>query len=135
MTILLAFPSLSLVCVLRRSRLLSLGFRDLRYSTKIKNQQSSSSSASASTSSLTFFLLVVDRDENLLLLLPFSQLASHHTCRYTFDSCFHLPDHLPDQLLVVLLLVLLLRRDLTELRDDDEVLLLRKGLLRHRPHM
>lgn len=63
----------------------------------------------------------------------FGQLASHHTCRYTLDSCFHLPDHLPDQLLV--LLVLLLRRDLTELRDDEEVLLLlRKGLLRHRPH-
>lgn len=74
---------------------------------------------------------------NLLLLLPFSQLASHHTCLYTLDSRFHLPDHLPDQLL--LLLVLLLRRDLTELRDDDEealpLLLLRKGLLRHRPHM
>lgn len=65
----------------------------------------------------------------------FGQLASHHTCLYTFNSHFHLPDHLPDQLLV--LLVLLLRRDLTELRDDDdEVLrLLRKGLLRHRPHM
>lgn len=62
------------------------------------------------------------------------QLASHHTCRYTLDSCFHLPDHLPDQLLVVLAL---LRRDLTELRDDDDefLLLLRKGLLRHRPHM
>lgn len=65
----------------------------------------------------------------------FPQLTSHHTCRYTLDSCFHLPDHLPDQLLVVVLL-LLLRRDLTELRDDEEVLLLlRKGLLRHRPHM
>lgn len=68
-----------------------------------------------------------------LFFLPFPQLASHHTCLYTLDSRFHLPDHLPDQLL---LLVLLLRRDLTELRDDDEVLLLlRKGLLRHRPHM
>lgn len=69
----------------------------------------------------------------LLLLLPFRQLASHHTSRYTFDFRLHLPDHLPDQLL----LLLLLRRDLTELRDDDddEVLLLRKGLLRHRPHM
>lgn len=63
--------------------------------------------------------------------LPFRQLTSHHTCRYTLDSCFHLPDHL---LLLVLLLVLV-RRDLTELRDDDEARLLRKGLLRHRPHM
>lgn len=64
----------------------------------------------------------------------FGQLASHHTCIYTLGSRFHLPDHqIPDQLLVVLAL---LRRDLTELRDDDEVLLLlRKGLLRHRPHM
>lgn len=61
----------------------------------------------------------------------FGQLASHHTSRYTLDSRFHLPDQL-----LVLLLLLLLRRDLTELRDDNEdVLLLRKGLLRHRPHM
>lgn len=68
--------------------------------------------------------------------LPFCQLTSHHTCRYTLDSCFHLPDHLPDELLLLVLLLVLLRRDLTELRDDDEVLLLlRKGLLRHRPHM
>lgn len=61
----------------------------------------------------------------------FGQSTSHHTCLYTFDSCFHLPDHLPDQLLA------LLRRDLTELRDDDDevLLLLRKGLLRQRPHM
>lgn len=68
----------------------------------------------------------------------FGQLTSHHTCRYTFDSCFRLPDHLPDQLLLVVLVVALLRRDLTELRDDDEEVLLlplRKGLLRHRPHM
>lgn len=57
------------------------------------------------------------------------QLAPHHTCLYTLDSRFHLPDQL-------VLLLALLRRDLTELRDDDEVLLLlRKGLLRHRPHM
>lgn len=64
----------------------------------------------------------------------FGQLASHHTCRYTFDFRLHLPDHLPDQLLLVVLA--LLRRDLTELRDDEVLLLLlRKGLLRHRPHM
>lgn len=63
------------------------------------------------------------------LHILFCKLASHHTSRYTLDSCFHLPDHL---LLLVLLLVLVRR----ELRDDDEVLLLlRKGLLRHRPHM
>lgn len=59
----------------------------------------------------------------------FGQLTSHHTSRYTLDSCFHLPDQL---------LLALLRRDLTELRDDDDevlLLLLRKGVLRHRPHM
>lgn len=64
----------------------------------------------------------------------FGQLASHHTCLYTLDSCFHLPDHLPDQLLL-LLLVLLLVLVRRELRDDEVLLLLRKGLLRHRPHM
>lgn len=65
----------------------------------------------------------------LFFFLPFCQLASHHTCLYTFDSRFHLPDHL---LLVVLLLVLVRR----ELRDEEVLLrLLRKGLLRHRPHM
>lgn len=58
----------------------------------------------------------------------FGQLASHHTCLYTFDSCYHLPD----QLLVLVLLLVLVRR---ELRDDEVLLLLRKGLLRQRPHM
>lgn len=63
----------------------------------------------------------------------FGQLTSHHTSRYTLDSCFHLPDQLPDLLVLVLLLLVLVRR---ELRDDEVLLLLlRKGLLRQRPHM
>lgn len=71
----------------------------------------------------TFFFFL------FFFFLPFPQLTSHHTCLYTFDSCFHLPD----QLLLLVLLLVLVRR---ELRDDEVLpLLLRKGLLRQRPHM